>query len=169
MELKYFREHCRCISRDSFNRTILELKWRRHKQLQQPGKLLIEPYWNWNYCSAGVRWTFDSLLIEPYWNWNISAVSRTATIDYLLIEPYWNWNINMNIRCDGLFDLLIEPYWNWNLPVTSPDSVIVWSFNRTILELKFEGWSLLCGFITTFNRTILELKYLSWSFLRSPL
>ena len=159
MELKYFREHCRCISRDSFNRTILELKWRRHKQLQQPGKLLIEPYWNWNYCSAGVRWTFDSLLIEPYWNWNNNYVCGVNNKQFLLIEPYWNWNNKHLSKTCSLHDLLIEPYWNWNDRISYHRCWIIITFNRTILELKYAINMKCLSPISAFNRTILELKF----------
>jgi len=44
--------------------------------------------------------------------------------------------------------------WLSSAPKTSP-----WSFNRTILELKFDKYSITFCWDSPFNRTILELKY----------
>ena len=99
----------------------------------------------------------------------------------LLIEPVWNWNFLDTPFGFHVEALLIEPVWNWNSYPITPGGMLLWSFNRTSMELKplwlrktlnLRGlliepvWNWNHGLtwvagqpLLTFNRTSMELKH----------
>ncbi len=57
--------------KQTFNRTILELKpISSITSYNLTSRLLIEPFWNWNFDWAFTYTFILALLIEPFWNWN---------------------------------------------------------------------------------------------------
>ena len=78
--------------------------------------VLIETYWNVNFCLYSLESILQVVLIETYWNVNVIAMQRTKALGLVLIETYWNVNKKPLDRRD-LADI---------------------SLNRNILECKFK-------------------------------
>jgi len=120
---------------------------------------LIAPYWNWNRVTTGSENTFTGPLIAPYWNWNSGPLCEFKVTLVPLIAPYWNWN--KLFGCVIFFSLwtfnrtILELKWNKSTAVYGAGI----SFNRTILELKSNCFGQIRQNSDSFNRTILELKY----------
>ena len=128
----------------------------------------IAPYWNWNEWSSSSHDLAAIPSIAPYWNWNFFLLLRRQFCHIPSIAPYWNWNSGYT-AVNWLRDLpSIAPYWNWNISRVSFSLRQRYSFNRTILELKFKYGISPIFSLCAFNRTILELKYVVWRCSPSP-
>ena len=81
------------------------------------------------------------------------------SVSCVLIVPLWNWNIDYALLESKDIHVLIVPLWNWNYSITLFVIYKDYSFNCTIMELKWKERYRLCYQYSSFNCTIMELKF----------
>ncbi len=99
----------------TYNRTMLELKYR---------------------CSRRDLYSY-SLIIVQCLNWNFRSSFRSRLDSWLIIVQCLNWNLALSFGCSFLFRLIIVQCLNWNNPAYIGVVNARRSYNRTMLELKF--------------------------------
>ena len=125
---------------------------------QTPGRVLIEPLWNWN-CKRHLSYPWlerlNRTFMELKWHGEQLIRHRTRGLNRtfmelkfrdecgflrlvpVLIEPLWNWNQYKIFYSGEYGTVLIEPLWNWNEVCSDPFLVVILRLNRTFMELKF--------------------------------
>ena len=76
----------------------------------------------------------------------------------LIIVQCLNWNSASGVPAGGWAPLIIVQCLNWNISIHW-DSKKEWTYNRTMLELKYINSYRVANSCITYNRTMLELKW----------
>ena len=99
------------------------------------------------------------LIIVQCLNWNEDVIDLVQSRIDLIIVQCLNWNLVSAYTAASPWTLIIVQCLNWNPFLNIIASLIDPSYNRTMLELKFNQPQFIRCLYTTYNRTMLELKF----------
>ena len=57
-----------------------------------PASVLIDTWWNVNYCSLHQGYNLRAVLIDTWWNVNKDHIAYTIPVYPVLIDTWWNVN-----------------------------------------------------------------------------
>ena len=82
-----------CISVGSFNRYIVECKYKQIASKIPPEKVLIDTQWNVNFYDYSMFNLLNDVLIDTQWNVNEKPRQNVIQIEFVLIDTQWNVNL----------------------------------------------------------------------------